>query len=72
MPTPMAMPPRLIMFKVRSNTFMSTKTDRIHTGMEMAMVMVASGRRRKRNTTIAASTTPKTIFWMADSTAMLM
>ena len=60
MPTPMAMPPRLIMFRVRSNTFISTNTDRIHTGMDTQMVKVGPPRRRNRKTTMAASTTP----WM--------
>ena len=72
MPTPMAMPPRLIMFSVRSNTFIKMNTVRIHTGMEMAMVMVAPKRRRNKNTTMAASTTPSTMFCSADSTERLM
>ena len=58
MPTPMAMPPRDIMFRVRSKTFISTKTVRIHTGMDTEMVAVAPSRRRNRNTTMAARATP--------------
>ncbi len=72
MPTPMAMPPRDIMFNVRSKTFISTNTVRIHTGMDTAMVAVAPQRRRKINTTMAARTTPIKIFCKAASTAILM
>ena len=72
MPTPMAMPPRLIMFRVRSNTFISTNTVRIQTGMDTEMVAVAPMRRRNRNTTTAASSTPRKMLFMAESTAMLM
>ena len=62
MPTPIAMPPRDIMFRVRWNTFMSTNTVRIHTGIDTAMVAVAPHRRRKRKTTTAASATPMMMF----------
>ena len=72
MPTPMAIPPRLIMFIVRSKTFISTNTARIHTGMEMAMVMVGPKRRRKRKTITAASPTPSRMFCMAELTARLI
>ena len=72
MPTPMAMPPRLIMFRVRSKTFIRMNTVRMQTGMETAMVMVAPQRRRNRNTTMAARTTPSTMFCMADSTDRLI
>ena len=72
MPTPMAMPPRLIMFSVSPSAFMRMNTDRMHTGMEMTMVMVAPPRRRKRNTTMAASSRPWKMFWKAASTERLM
>ena len=72
MPTPMAIPPRDIMFSVRSNTFISTNTVRIQTGMDTEMVAVAPRRRRNRNTTMAARATPIMMFWMAESTAMLI
>ena len=72
MPTPMAMPPRLIMFRVRSNTFISTNTVRIQTGMDTEMVAVAPMRRRNRNTTTAASSTPRKMLFRAEFTAMLM
>ena len=72
MPTPMAMPPRLIMLSVRSQTYISTNTARMHTGMETAMVMVAPPRRRNSHTTNAASTTPRMMPSSAASTATLM
>ena len=64
MPTPMAMPPRLIMFSVRSKRFISTNTARMHTGMDTAMVSVAP--------TTAARATPRMIFWKAEETARLI
>ena len=72
MPTPMAMPPMLIMFSVRSNRFIRRNTARMHTGMEMAMVNVALKRRRTRNTTMAASSTPRMMFCRAEFTTMLI
>ena len=72
MPTPMAMPPRLIMFRVMPKAFISTNTARIHTGMDTEMVAVAPTRRRNRNTTTAASSTPRKMLFRAEFTAMLM
>ena len=72
MPTPMATPPRDIMFSVRSMAFIRMNTVRMHTGMDTAMVMVAPPRRRNRNTTMAASSTPWRMFWKAALTDMSM
>ena len=72
MPTPMAIPPMLIMFSVRWHRFISRNTDRMQTGMEMAMVMVALQRRRNRYTTMAASSTPRMMFCRAECTTMSM
>ena len=66
------MPPRDIMFRVRWNTFISTNTVRMHTGMDTAMAAVAPQRRRKRNTTTAARTTPISMLLTAAFTAILM
>ena len=68
-PTPMAIPPKDIMFSVRSKTFISTNTARMHTGMDTAMAMVAPKRRRNKNVTMAASTTPRMMFCRAALTA---
>ena len=57
MPTPMAMPPRLIMLSVMSSICMSKKTEMMHTGMETAMTRVAPPSRRKKSSTMAASGT---------------
>ena len=58
MPTPMAMPPRLIMFNVRLKARMRTKTVKMQMGIDTAMVRVAPPRRRNSSTTTAASSTP--------------
>ncbi len=58
MPTPMAMPPRDIMFSVRSKARISTNTVRMQMGMDTAIVSVAPPRRRNSSTTRAASSSP--------------
>ena len=72
MPTPMAMPPRLIMLSVMSSICMSKKTEMMHTGMETAMTRVAPPSRRKKSSTMAASSTPSTMFCTALSTERSM
>ena len=57
-PTPMATPPRLIMFSVRSMAFIRMNTVKMHTGIDTTIVSVAPPRRRNKNTTTAASSTP--------------
>ena len=72
MPTPMAMPPRLIRFMVRSKTFIRMNTARMQTGMEMAMVTVGPQRRRNSSTTMAARITPRKMFCSVAVTTMLI
>ena len=62
----------IIMFSVSPRAFIKIKTERMQTGMEMTMVMVAPPRRRNTSTTMAASSTPWRMFWKADSTERLM
>ena len=54
----MAMPPRLIIFSVKSKAFISTNTVRMQMGMDTAIVSVAPPRRRNSSTTMAARSTP--------------
>ena len=68
----MAMPPSDIMFMVISNTCMMRKTEMIQMGMDTEMTAVAPRSRRKTNSTMAASSTPKTMFWTTESTVMLI
>ena len=65
MPMHMAMPPKLIMFKVVPKMFISRKTVSTQKGMDREMVTVAPPRRRKASTTAADRTTPRMMFWMA-------
>ena len=62
MPTPMAMPPRDIMFSVRLKARMRTKTVKMQMGMDTNIVSVAPPRRRNSSTTTAASSTPWRMF----------
>ena len=62
MPTPIAMPPSDIIFRVMPVTCMMRKTETIQIGIEIEMTAVAPRSRRKANRTMAASRTPKTIF----------
>lgn len=72
MPTPIAMPPSDIMFMVISNTCMMRKTEMIQIGMDTEMTAVAPKSRRKKNSTRAARMTPITMFWMTESTVILI
>ena len=72
MPTPIVMPPRLIMFSVSPPAFIIRNTDTIHIGIATEMTAVEPKLRRNTSSTSAARITPYTIFDIAWSTERLM
>ena len=72
MPTPIATPPRLIIFMVIPNTCIMRNTATIQRGMAKEITKVAPQSRRNTNSTTAAKSTPKMMLVMALLTAKLM
>ncbi len=58
MPTPMARPPRLMMFRVKPLAYISTKVAMMEKGMEMEMIRVLGTLRRKNSSTPIAISAP--------------
>ena len=61
-PTPSVIPPSDIMFSVMPSTFIIRNVNRIQHGIAIVTASVAPRSRRKRNSTIAANSTPIQMF----------